>query len=215
MPLTEKKYFSRSNLSLGLWHITESLDELVDILEVNDIDLSYLENIGHEKKKKEFLASRIVIKQLLTFYEKPYKGVIKDDILKPYLVGSKYHVSLSHSHEYAAAVIHPENKTAIDIELVSQKLQNIAHKFLNPEEAAFCQDDLSKITLLWCAKETLYKVFHGRGLIFKDNLFVTSFPIEDEGIMETEIRLGSQTWKYKMPYMIVNGYGLTFIEDQI
>ena len=200
-------------MSWGLWHITENLDELVETLDLNDIDVSYLDKIGHDKKKKEFLASRIVIKQLLTYYDKPYKGIIKDDILKPYLVGHKYHVSLSHSHDFASAVIHPGKKTAIDIELISKKLLLIAPKFLNPAEAAFCQDDLNKITLLWCAKETLYKVFHGRGLIFKENLFVTGFPEGNDGLMETEIRLGSQTWKYRMHYMILNGYAITFIEE--
>ena len=200
-------------MSWGLWHITESLDELVEMLELNDIDLSYLRNISHDKKKKEFLASRIAIKQLLSYYDKPYKGVIKDDLLKPYLVGSNHHVSLSHSHDYATAVIHPEKKTAIDIELISKKLIPIAPKFLNKDEAEFCQYDLTRITLLWCAKETLYKIFHGRGLIFKDNLFVTLFPEGNEGIMEAEIRLGSLLWKYKMHYMILNGYGITFIED--
>ena len=72
-------------MSWGLWHIQENLDELIELLDINDIDLSYLDKIGHDKKKKEFLASRIVTKQLLNYYDKPYKGIIKDDILKPYL----------------------------------------------------------------------------------------------------------------------------------
>ena len=55
MPLVEKKYFHRSNLSWGLWHITETLEELVEIIDLNDVDASYLEKIGHDKKKKEFL----------------------------------------------------------------------------------------------------------------------------------------------------------------
>ena len=84
---------------------------------------------------------------------------------------------------------------------------------MNQIEADFCQNDVKKTTLLWCAKETLYKIFPGRGLIFKDNLFVTGFPEGDNGVMETEIILGSQVWQYKMHHMILNGYAITFIED--
>lgn len=212
MPITEKKYFYRSNLSWGLWHITENLDELVETIDLNDIDRSYLEKINHEKKKKEFLAGRIVLKELLQYYDQPYKGVIKDDILKPYLVGLKHHVSISHSHDYATAVIHPEHKTAIDIELISNKLLPLAPKFLTDEEAAFCQDDLRNITILWCAKETLYKIYHGRGLIFKENLFVKTFPIAEEGLIETEIHIGTYQWHYQMRYLVRDGYAITFVE---
>lgn len=200
-------------MSWGLWHIQESLEELVEAIELNDIDKSYLEKIGHDKKKKEFLAGRIILKELLKYYEQPYKGVIKDDILKPYLVDNKKNISLSHSHEYATAVIHPEKKTAIDIELLSSKILQIVPKFLTSSEIELCENNLEKFTLLWCAKETLYKVFHGRGLIFKENLFVTSCPSGKEGLLETEIRIGSQTWHYSMHFFLLNGYAITFIED--
>lgn len=212
MPIVEKKYFYRSNLSWGLWHITESLDELFEALCPNEIDLSYLDKIGHEKKKKEFLASRLLLKQLLQYYELEYKGVIKDDILKPYLVGHKYHISISHSHDYATAVIHPDYKTAIDIELISPKMLDIAPKFLNSQEAEYGLQDARKATLLWCAKETLYKIYHGRGLIFKDNLFIRSFPNDEDGFIETEICIGSLSWQYQMHYLVRNGYGITFVE---
>ena len=213
MPLVEKKYFYRSNLSWGLWHITETLEELVEIIDLNYVDASYLEKIGHDKKKKEFLAGRIVLKQLLEYYDLPYKGVIKDDILKPYLLGSKHNVSISHSHDYATAVIDPENKTAIDIELVSDKLLVLAPKFLTDEEMAFCGNDLQKITFIWCAKETLYKIYHGRGLIFKEHLFVRTCPDGNEGMMATEISIGSQKWMYQMHYLVRDGYVITFIEE--
>lgn len=215
MPIVEKKYFYRSNLSWGLWHITETLDELFEQLEPNEIDLSYLDKIGHEKKKKEFLASRLLLKQLLHYYDLEYKGVIKDDILKPYLVGHKCHISISHSHDYASAVIHPGQKTAIDIELLSIKMLDIVPKFLSNEERNFVERDERRATLLWCAKETMYKIYHGRGLIFKDNLFVRTFPDKEEGFMETEICVGSMSWRYQMHYLVRNGYGITFVENQI
>ena len=212
MPLVEKKYFSRSNLGWGLWHITESLSQLVEALEINDVDASYLDRVGHEKKKKEFVAGRLVLKELLRYYGMAYKGVVKESDLKPTLVGSRYQISLSHSHDYATAVVDPENKTAIDIELVSHKLIKLAPKFLTDEEQAFCQSDIEKLTLLWCAKETLYKIYPGRGIHVKENLFVRAFPNEKEGLMGAEIVLGSQKWLYQMHYLIRDGYALTFIE---
>jgi 4'-phosphopantetheinyl transferase len=214
VPLTERKYLYRTNTSWGLWHITETVEELYELLQPNDIDLSYLDKVVHEKKKKEFLASRLLIKQLLVYYELQYKGIIKDDILKPYLVGHKHHISISHSHDYASAVICPEHRTALDIELISHKLLDIAPKFLNTEEADFSLHNPLRTTLLWCAKETLYKIYHGRGLIFKENLFVRSFPTQDEGFMDTEIIVGSQSWKYSMHYLCRNNYGITFIDSQ-
>jgi len=180
---------------------------------LNDVDARYLDKIGHDKKKKEFLAGRIVLKQLLEYYSQPYKGVIKDDLQKPYLLDCRHHVSISHSHDYATAVVDPENKTAIDIELVSNKLLSLAPKFLTEEEMDFCGNDVQKITFIWCAKETLYKIYHGRGLIFKDNLFVRTCPSGNEGLMAAEIVLGSQKWCYQMHYLLRHGYSITFIEE--
>jgi 4'-phosphopantetheinyl transferase len=93
-------------------------------------------------------------------------------------------VSLSHSGEWVAALLAaPGTALGIDVEVVRDKAQRIARKFLNETELAALEHDrlhhtgspdsiLEQYSLLWSAKETLYKLASQRGIIFRDNLLL-------------------------------------------
>jgi len=66
----------------------------------------------------------------------------------------------------------------IDVELVTPKIEKIKEKFLNSEEMQLLQENqfsetnVELITLLWSAKEAMYK-WYGKGSIsFKRNLSI-------------------------------------------
>src|SRR5690606_36591656 len=93
-----------------------------------------------------------------------------DENGKPYL-NNGLAFSISHSGIYAAIII---NKTGcgIDIEKISPKVERIKHKFLNDTDLELIDslDDypLKILTMYWCAKEALYKLYGNKKLIFKD-----------------------------------------------
>ncbi|ULT29242.1 hypothetical protein KUH03_20355 [Sphingobacterium sp. E70] len=56
---------------------------------------------------------------------------------KPYLANFPQKISLSHSFDYAAAMISTEGEVGIDMEIIKTKVERIQHKFLKPVELAF------------------------------------------------------------------------------
>ena len=76
--------------------------------------------------------------------------------------------SLSHSKELLA-VISADKLASIDIEPISQKAYRVRDKFLNDREQNLAKNN-EIATLMWCAKECLYKIHKTGGLNFKENL---------------------------------------------
>jgi phosphopantetheinyl transferase len=77
------------------------------------------------------------------------------------------------------------NRVGVDIELITPRIHRVAHKFMNPEEIHFFNEDyahfleqwglkdkvsLELLTLIWSAKEAIFK-WHGLGeLDFKEHM---------------------------------------------
>jgi 4'-phosphopantetheinyl transferase EntD len=76
-----------------------------------------------------------------------------------------WQVSVSHTRGYAAVMLSQSNGVGVDIEYRSQRVDNIASRFIRPDEPASTTDER---LLVWSAKETVYKLFSARHLAFFD-----------------------------------------------
>ncbi|MEQ9424248.1 MAG: 4'-phosphopantetheinyl transferase superfamily protein [Cyclobacteriaceae bacterium] len=157
-----------SNSHLVVWHITESLDELISM--VNTEDLRAINERFVNNKKLETLATRLCVAHLCNISQQGYYGIKKDDWGKPHLIKSNAHISIAHSFPYAVATINLSEPTGIDVEQRREQLLRIKHKFLSNSELEFCKDDLDLLTQAWCAKEVLYKIHGRKKLSFKYEL---------------------------------------------
>lgn len=174
MPIiTEKIYNNHSYLAV--WQITESHDELQAMLPSEILTDAELATIHHPQKQIEFFCSRLTIKFLADKLGIRYLGIKKDQYGKPYLVGSDWQFSLTHTIEYIAVVMHETRALGIDMEQPSEKLLRIAHKYLSETERTDANEDLDKLCIYWSAKEALYKLYGKRKVIFIDNLLVSPF----------------------------------------
>ncbi|MER0442376.1 4'-phosphopantetheinyl transferase superfamily protein [Emticicia sp. W12TSBA100-4] len=171
--ILEKKY--ENNISLAVWQITESHDELQAMLPSEILTDAELASISHPQKQVEFFCSRLVIKHLANSLGIKYLGIKKDEHGKPYLAGSNWQMSITHTSNYVAAVMHPSEALGMDMEKPSEKLQRIAHKFLSESERIQAEGDIEKLCIYWSAKEALYKLYGKRKVIFNENLFVFPF----------------------------------------
>ncbi|MFT6963924.1 MAG: phosphopantetheinyl transferase [Flammeovirgaceae bacterium] len=169
MPLEKIIKVSGSCL-LGLWKIEEEENELLNLWEMATND--YFQSINVAEKRKEWLASRVLIKQLVNCSEQKFEGICKDSHQKPHLINSKAHISLSHTSGWASAILDLKKPTGIDIEKRSERVGRIAPKFLNEQEKLATKDDLDEIMIYWCAKEALYKLNGKKGLAFKEQILV-------------------------------------------
>lgn len=183
---------------ITLWKIEEPPSYFLEYLGIKSVDLSERSNATHPVKQLEWLASRSCVKYTVEQLENTYCGIEKDHHNNPYLTDIQGFVSLSHTNEYAVAVVSLEEEVGIDIERISDKLSRVAHKFLSPTERTFAGDDLFKMCVYWCAKESLYKWYGKKNLSFKENIYIEPFEekpiilqgeIFVDGVLKTEHQL--------------------------
>jgi phosphopantetheinyl transferase len=164
-----------------LWKIEEDVAFFLKYLCIKEEDLATYSSATHPMKQLEWLASRTCVKYTVELLEHIYQGIEKDEYNNPYLSEIKGFISLSHTSNYTVAIVSLEDEVGIDIEKMSDKLSRVAHKFLSEPEYLHAGDDLFKMCIYWCAKESLYKWYGKKNLSFKDNIFIE--PFEDNPTM--------------------------------
>jgi 4'-phosphopantetheinyl transferase EntD len=185
----------------ALWEINENPEELTHLLQPTTDDLTYLNLISHEHKRLEWLASRIAVKRLLQHWGYVYRGIRKDSLNKPLLNAYSLQVSLSHAGQYGAAILHRHRKVGIDIEYCKEKIIRIQHKFLSAEEILDAGDQLKKLTVYWCAKEVLYKIYPLKQLSFSEHMQVSPFDLQSEGKIFGKIVRENEWQAYEITYL--------------
>ncbi len=173
MPLVHSETITKA-CRLLVWQLTETEEDLRKMLP-SSAELEELACISHPQKKREWMAGRIVLAQIVVESGGEFKGTWKDDHGKPFLVDSNQQVSITHTLDYVAAVLHPTLPVGIDMEKKNDKLIRTAHKYLNESELAEAQNSLATLSIYWCAKEALYKLNGRNKVSFKDNIEIESF----------------------------------------
>ncbi|MFK8161685.1 MAG: 4'-phosphopantetheinyl transferase superfamily protein [Lewinella sp.] len=155
----------------GLWHITETEDWLRENVHLFPEEQEAMALIKGEGRRKEFLAARILLHYMSG---RSTRGELyKDDAGKPHLRDSVFHVSISHTVNYAAAIAHP-NPCGVDVQRIVPRIRRMANKFIGPGERLQLtpEHELLQLHLIWSAKEAMYKAFGRRQLDFKEHLVV-------------------------------------------
>jgi 4'-phosphopantetheinyl transferase EntD len=185
----------------ALWEINEPAGELMHVLQPTTDDLTYLNLIRHEQKRMEWLASRLAVKCLLQQWNFHYLGIRKNEWNQPLLNAYPFHISLSHTGRYGAAILHRHEKVGIDIEHCQDKLIRIRHKFLSTEEMKEAGEQLDKLTVYWCAKEALYKIYARKQLNLREHIRISPFDFQSEGTLSGRIIRDQQLPSYGITYL--------------
>lgn len=168
--------FEGEDYAWGLWRIIEEEQALAKT-SVDPVPIT----ITNPQKRLEFLSARTLLKQLLLTWNEPFHGLIKDNAGKPFFIDHPYHLSLTHSYPFVAAIIHKTKNVGIDLEQPKEKLLRIAPRVLNPVELQNAGSDLMKHCVYWCAKETLIKIYGKRHLHLSNELAIQPFELKNEG----------------------------------
>lgn len=173
MPLY-KTITPNSQTTVKIWKIEESFDDLLQCVNLKPKSLERVLGMKSEMHQRGFLSVRCLLKAF------GYDDVDLhyDENGKPYLKDGK-HISISHSFNFSAVII--SNTTiGIDIEKQRNKISIIANKFIDYEFSYLdenASDYINKLTVIWCIKESLYKLFATPGLSFKQHCLV--IPMSD------------------------------------
>lgn len=134
-----------------------------------------LATINHPSQRIEWLACRVAIRQLVEAQGMDYRGLQKDEFGKPHLIDSPWHISLSHTSGWAAAVLHRSRPVGIDVEPIREQFKRVVPRVLSESEIIHAAGDPNRLAVYWCAKEALYKLYGKRQLTFREHLHVEPF----------------------------------------
>ncbi|OCX50754.1 4'-phosphopantetheinyl transferase [Mucilaginibacter sp. PPCGB 2223] len=197
----------------ALWKIEEDAETLYNQLQLNDDEKAYIESIGNGKRHLHWLGTRVLLRTMLNTSE--YIDCRVDDHGKPYLVDMPYQISLSHSFDYAAVMISKSKAVGIDIELISPKVERIAHKFLNKQELATIQPShrVEQLYVAWCAKEAVYKCNGRKVISFLDHIFLDPFEGYQAGHLQAKIIKDSFKKRYDVHYLRFEEYMIGYVNE--
>ncbi len=159
--------FSKKNTHVYLIKNNSIKSTDVDELQLEDDEIRKFVAFQSEKRKKEFIAIRIIVNKIL-----PGKKIKYKSTGAPYFEDHSFSLSITHTKEYVAIGISSEKRVGIDIETVQEKIIHLGVKFMHPIEIKSVNEiDLAKYyTRYWCAKEALYKWSNITGLSFQNDL---------------------------------------------
>ncbi|MEP0264749.1 4'-phosphopantetheinyl transferase superfamily protein [Dokdonia sp.] len=175
MPLY-KTITINSQTTLYIWKIEESLDALSQDIKLTDHCQQRVDGMKSELHQRGFMSVRHLLAEAgYTDHDLYY-----DPSGKPHLNDGK-HISITHSFIFSGIIV-SNQEVGIDIEMQRDKILRIAHKFTPFEEyrtLANTDAIIRKLTIVWGAKESLYKLYAQEGLNFLKHIDVQDFYFDD------------------------------------
>jgi phosphopantetheinyl transferase len=200
MPI-ERTHTSEDSL-WGWWKIAEDEETIAALVPERSISPT----ITNPLKRLEYLAGRALVATLLKSWSATYEGIRKDEFGKPYLSNSSYHISLTHSYPYVAAIVHRKHNVGIDLEQPKEKLLRIAPRVLSPKELEDAGNDVIKHCIYWCAKEALIKIYGKKDLILARNLHIEAFQRQPSGQLIGRIVANNSETTIPLAYIVTDNF---------
>lgn len=208
MPLY-KTVTHNTTTTLFIWKIDESLQTLESSILLNEHSQNRINGMRSESHKKGFLAVRKLLKVAgLSDFDLYYT---KDG--KPHLKDGRQ-ITISHSFEFSVIAI-SDTEIGVDIEKNRDKIQRIASKFIGKESDYLVDEQLTEqLTVIWGAKESLFKIHPDGGLLFIEHL-----PIDEFNLYRKQTR-GHILKKpfnesYNIYFDIFDGYTLVYATNEL
>lgn len=204
MPLF--KTIKLSSSTIFIWKITESASALAQDIVLNENSLERLQNMKSEAHQCGFLSIRQLLKT--TGYSDDH--LYYDEFGKPHLNDENY-ISITHSFEFSAIII-SNQKVGIDVEKQREKIKLIANKFCDFELESLQQNNsnyVKKLTVIWGAKEAVFKIKNERGISFKNHIKVLPFEMEDTKTVAT-FNFNSTRQQLEIYFIEIENYMLVY-----
>lgn len=196
-----------SETIIYVWKIEESYDDLIKNISLSESSKIRLGGMRSELHQRGFLSIRHLLKtgsytDLDLYYNDNGKPHLKD----------KKHISITHSFNFSAIII-SDHAVGIDIEKNRDKIQRISHKFIKRDINLFEDQNLvEQLTVIWGAKESLYKIYPYGGLSFREDIPIQEFHINDK---ETIGWIKCSNWnrEYKIQFEKIEEFSLVYALD--
>ena len=193
---------------LGIWKITEDYYTLYSMLSMDMEEINMLEEFGNENRKTEWLSVRVLANAMTGKDSR----IIYGEERKPYLKGSTFNISISHSHKLTSILMSKSKRVGIDLEYISHKIINVSNKFINSQELITNDPKLKHyhLYLHWCGKEALYKICNKQDINFKENITLFPFEPKESGTLRGRVLNLHGVEDFILNYQKTEGYAIVW-----
>ena len=195
--------------TLLVWKIEESLEDLQSSIVLNERSQARVAGMKSESHIKGFLA----VRKLLALAGYTDFDLFYTEDGKPHLKDGK-NITISHSFDFSVIAI-SDSIVGVDIEKNREKIKRIAHKFIGVEKKYLVEENLvEQLTVIWGAKESLYKIHPDGGLLFIEHLPIDAFNLyrkKTKGYILKEPLEES----YDVYFDIFDGYTLVYATNEL
>ncbi len=189
--------------SVYIWKVDEAEEILADGIELTPHCQNRMDGMKSETHRRAFLS----IRHLMAEAGYVDHDLFYDDFGKPHLKDGN-HISITHSHNFTGIIVSESDEVGIDIEMQRGKILRIAHKFTPIEEyktLANTEALIRKLTIVWGAKESLYKIYAQQGLSFLRHIDVMDFTFEDSRTLAEILYKGKKS-QYEIEFLEFEGF---------
>ncbi len=185
-----------------IWKIEESFEWLAKDVKLTEHCQNRVNSMKSEIHRRGFMSIRHLLAEAgYTDFDLYY-----DEEGKPHLKDGN-HISITHSFEFSGIIV-SQKPIGIDIEKQRDKILKIAPKFTPLEEYHTLANEeaiVRKLTIVWGAKEGIYKLVGIPGLLFLHHIYVEDFSFEDEEFKARLNYQGEQT-NFTLKYLEFEGF---------
>ena len=190
-----------------IWKIEEDFEWLSNGITLTSHCQKRVDGMKSDLHRRGFMSIRHLLKEVgYTDFDLYYS-----EHGKPHLKDDKY-ISITHSYTFTAIMI-SNRPVGIDIEKQRDKILKIARKFTPLDEyRTLANDDavMRKLTIVWCAKESIYKLYGKTGLGFLEHINVHDFDF-DANCTTAEVNFKETRSQYHIDFLEFDGFTCGYV----
>ncbi len=195
-----------------IWKIEESLETLNKGIILTAKCQNRVDGMKSELHKRGFMS----IRHLLAKIGYVDADLYYDALGKPHLKDGNF-ISITHSFTFTGIILSKTKQVGIDIEKQRDKIVRIAHKFTTVDDYKNINSEhelVRKLTIVWGAKESLYKIYEQEGLSFLQHIYVEDFDFKDTETTAT-ITFKKKKSTYRIYFLEFEGFMCTYALNEV
>jgi phosphopantetheinyl transferase len=173
--------------------------------------------IVHPQKRLQHLGGRYLLSFLFPNFDKAAIAIAASK--KPFLPDGSFQFSISHCTQFAAALLSSTHRVGIDIEIITERVQRIRHKFLHASEHEMLEKNASEIltlsaqlTIIWSAKEAIFKWWGIGNIDFSEQMMLDQMPVAQDGMLPAKfIEKNGTEHSFRLHYKVLDTICLVWL----